>query len=74
MIEIKTKNKQTKKMKQLILSLGVVLALSSCGGNTTESTTTTDTTSVSAVVDSMAVDTTAVVDTATVDTTKVGGN
>ena len=48
-------------MKKIILFLGVVLALSSCGGNTTESTPTTDTTCcVDTMADSMTVDTTAV--------------
>ena len=68
------KNKQIiEQMKNIILSLGVVLALSSCGGNSTESTTTTDSLCCDTMV-APVVDTTAVVDTAVaVETTKVVG-
>lgn len=57
-------------MKKIILFLGVVLVLSSCGGNTTDSCNgnTTDTTCVDAMVDSMTVDTTAVVETEATET------
>ena len=56
-------------MKKIILFLGVVLVLSSCGGNTTESTPTTDTIYVDEMVDSMTVDTTAVVEGGSAETT-----